>query len=313
MGKASTRSEYSKFSHLFGDEDAAREWLEKMRWNGEPYCPHCGSVGAYNLKARKESKKPVRPGVWKCSACRKQFTVTVGTIFESSRIPLSKWLYAIHLFCSAKKGISANQLSRTLGITYKSAWFMAHRIRHAMTKSPLAEKLSGIVEADETYVGGKISGHGLGPHAGGNKAVVFSVIERDGDARSFHVANSKATTLKPIIREQVEGTAVIMTDSMRSYIGLEREFAGHGVVDHTKKEYVRGILHTNFAESFFSLFKRGVVGTFHHVSKQHLQRYLEEFDFRWNRRHMSDAERIGDAIRATEGKRLMYRQSGNED
>lgn len=309
MAKAGKSNSYKEMTALFADEKAARVYLETLRWSGKPYCPHCGVEGAYRLEAKQGSTKPVRDGVYKCKTCRKQFTVTVGTIFEGSHVPLNKWLYAIHLMCSAKKGVSANQLSRTLGITYKSAWFMCHRIRFAMTQEPLAQMLGGIVEADETYVGGKVSGRGLGPHASGNKTIVFSMIERDGDARTQTVPNAKATTLKPILRANVEENATIMTDSMRSYIGLEKEFAGHGTVDHTKGEYVRGIIHTNFAESYFSLLKRGILGTFHHVSAKHLDRYLQEFDFRWNSRKDSDSERTDKAILGGEGKRLLYRKT----
>lgn len=299
---------FAELTKVFADEDVAREWLEAKRWPNGPVCPHCEAVGtAYKLTPKATSTRPVRKGVWKCKGCRKQFTVTIGTIFAESHLPLNKWLYAIHLMCSSKKGISALQLSRTLEVSYKSTWFMCHRIRKAMEKNPLAGKLTGIVEADETYVGGKGTGTQGGPMAGGTKVAVFTLVSRDGEARSQVVEDVKASTLKGIIREEVEGTAYICTDQMKSYHGLEREFAGHGTVDHSAQEYVRGVIHVNFSESYFALFKRGILGAFHHISRKHLQRYLEEFDFRWTRRKISDTERMLEAIAGTAGKRLYYR------
>jgi transposase-like protein len=299
---------FAELTRVFADEDLAREWLEAKRWPEGPVCPHCGVVDrAYKLVPKATSSRPVRRGVWKCRDCRKQFTVTIGTVFAETHIPLNKWLYAIHLMCASKKGVSALQLSRTLEITYKSGWFLAHRIRKAMEKDPMAGKLTGVVEADETYVGGKGTGTPGGPMAGGSKIAVFTLIQRDGEARSVVVEDVKAKTLKGIIRDEVEGTAHIMTDQMQSYHGLAREFAGHDTVDHSAGEYVRGIVHVNFSESYFSLFKRGIIGAFHHVSRKHIQRYLEEFDFRWNRRKITDSERMLEAVAGTEGKRLFYR------
>jgi transposase-like protein len=205
--------------------------------------------------------------------------------------------------------MSAYQLHRMLGITSKSAWFMGHRIRFAMTQFPLSEKLSNIVEADETYVGGKAKGkRGRGAE---NKTKVFSLIQRDGDARSFTVDNVKGKTLKKLIKENVVDTAHVMTDEFRSYRGLQKYVGKHSTVDHSKKEYVRGIVHTNFAESYFCLLKRGILGTFHHVSEEHMPRYLNEFDYRWSRRDKDDGERSIEAIRNTKGKRLLYRDSSN--
>ncbi|HWM91421.1 MAG TPA: IS1595 family transposase [Thermoanaerobaculia bacterium] len=299
---------YAQLTKVFADEDLAREWLEAKRWPNGPVCPHCESVNqAYKLTPKATSSRPVRKGVWKCRACRMQFTVTIGTVFAETHIPLNKWLYAIHLMCASKKGVSALQLSRTVEVTYKSAWFLAHRIRKAMEKDPMRAKLTGTVEADETYVGGKGTGSQGGPMAGGSKIAVFTLISRDGEARSTVVEDVKAKTLKGIIREEVEGTAHIMTDQMQSYHGLGREFASHGTVDHSAQEYVRGVIHVNFSESYFSLFKRGIIGAFHHISRKHIQRYLEEFDFRWTRRKITDSERMLSAVAGTEGKRLYYR------
>jgi transposase-like protein/transcription elongation factor Elf1 len=293
----------------FGNEEAARDLIEKMRWPDGPICPHCNSHEAYRLTPAEDSDNHGRKGLLKCKACRKQFTVTVGTIFEDSHIPLHKWLMAVYLICSSKKGMSANQLHRMLGITYKSAWFMGHRIRVAMTKSPLAEKLSNIVEVDETYVGGKAKGkRGRGA---GKKTKVYSLIQRDGEARSFKVDNVKSKTLKKLIKENVVDTAHVMTDEFKAYNGLEKQIAKHSTINHGKKEYVRGIVHTNFAESYFSLLKRGILGTFHHVSEEHMPRYLSEFDYRWNRRDKNDGERTIEAIQNSKGKRLMYRDSSS--
>lgn len=302
---------YKELAAMFADEDQAREWLEARRWPEGPVCPQCGAVNrAYKLTAKEGSTRPVRRGVWKCRACRKQFTVTIGTIFAESHVPLNKWLYAMHLMCSAKKGISAHQLHRTLEVTYKTAWFMAHRIRKAMEKDAPADRSKipgGIVEADETFVGGKGTGTAGGPMAGGSKIAVFSLVPREGEARSWKVDDLKGATLQGIIRHEVEGAAHIMTDQNRSYWGLDKQFASHGTVDHTRGEYVRGIVHVNFSEYYFSLLKRGIFGAFHHISEQHMQRYLEEFDFRWNRRKMSDFDRLLEVVAGTEGTRLYYR------
>ncbi len=300
----------------FSSEDSARDLLERLRWKDGPVCPHCDTIGAYKIEAKSASKSGARKGLWKCATCRKQFTVTVGTIFEGSRIPLNKWLLAIHLICSSKKGMSAHQLHRMLGITYKSAWFLAHRIRYAMTQDSLFSKLSGTVEVDETYVGGKaknmhridrerrIQGRGAV-----DKAPVVTLVERGGRVKSHHVEAVSGKNLKRAMQECIEPTAIIMTDESPSYFGLNELFADHQAVNHHKGEYTRGLAHINTAESFHALIKRGIMGTFHHVSKTHLHRYLAEFDFRWNARYISDGERTLEAIKGFEGKRLMYRDS----
>jgi transposase-like protein len=287
---------------IFLNEDKAREYLERLRWPNGAICPHCGSVGAYKLQPKADSKKPVRNGVWKCKACRKQFTVTVGTIFEDSHIPLYQWLSAIQFLCSSKKGMSAHQLHRMLHITYKSAWFMAHRIRYAMGQPPLAEKLLGIIEADETYIGGKARGkRGRGAE---NKTPVFALVQRGGDVRSFKTERVTAKNLKAMIRENVTKDSTIMTDEFLAYNGLSKEFAAHQTVNHGIKEYVRGDAHVNTAEGYFSILKRGIIGTYHHVSKRHLDQYLSEFNFRYNSRKVDDEFRMVLAVEGTKGKRL---------
>lgn len=306
----------ANLAKYFSDEDSAREFLEFRRWPNGTVCPHCKAEGAYRLTAKEGSKSPVRKGVWKCKACRKQFTVKVGTIFEDSHIPLSKWLLAIHLLCSSKKGYSAHQLHRNLGVTYKSAWFMAHRIRFSMTQEPLASKLSGIVEADETYIGGKaknmhasvrkekIQGRGVV-----GKAPVVTLVERDGRVRSQHMATVTQHNLRAALRECVSTDATICSDESAVYNGTADEFAGHEAVNHHKGEYVRGAAHVNTCESFHALLKRGVHGVYHHWSPKHLHRYLSEYDFRWNMRKFEDGERTLEAIKGFEGKRLMYKPS----
>jgi transposase-like protein len=286
-------------------EDAAREYLERLRWPNGAVCPHCGVIGAYKLQPKADSTKPVRKGVWKCKACRKQFTVTVGTIFEDSHIPLYQWLSAIQFLCASKKGISAHQLHRMLNITYKSAWFMAHRIRYAMEQPPLNKKLQGIIEADETYIGGKARGkRGRGAE---NKTPVFALVQRDGDVRSFKAERVTSKNLKQIIREHVSKDSTVMTDEFRSYKGLGKEFANHQTVSHGTGEYVRDNAHVNTAEGYFSLLKRGIIGTYHHISQQHLARYLAEFNFRYNSRKVEDGVRMVLAINNAKGRRLMLR------
>ena len=307
----------------FSDEDKAREFLEKQRWPEGPECSHCGLVGeAYRLKPTANGKTHVRKGVWKCSSCRKEFTVTVGTIFEDSHIPLHKWLLAYHLLCASKKGMSAHQLHRMLGITYKSAWFMAHRIRYTMSQEPLSSKLTGTIEVDETYIGGKLRCGSqsfkpgerpkdyLSPVA--NKAAVVSVLQRGGHVQSRHVEHVTAKNLKPIINQMIAEEAHLMTDTstVLESAGANRK---HSQVNHSAKEYVRwenGVcVTTNGVEGYFSILKRGVNGVYHHWSKKHLHRYLSEFDFRYNAREVSDGERASLAVKGANGKRLMLRDS----
>jgi transposase-like protein len=308
----------------FSDEDKARELIEKLRWPDGPVCPHCGEVNnAYRLEPKASKKDThVRKGVWKCGGCREQFTVTVGTIFEDSHIPLSKWLLAYHLLCASKKGMSAHQLHRILKVTYRSAWFMAHRIRYTMSQEPLSSKLQGIIEVDETYVGGKIRTvpqvQKLGTRPKdrvspvSNKAAVVSVLQRGGRVQSQHVQRVTTENLRPIIEQMVAEDAHVMTDSSTVLKGAMRG-RKHDQVNHKAEEYVRyedGVcITTNSIEGYFATLKRGINGVYHHVGKQHLHRYLSEFDFRYNSRKEKDEDRTLMALKSTGGKRLMLRDS----
>lgn len=287
--------------HL-SDEKTAYEYLAKFRWPDGLKCVHCGSEKVYTLNV-----KNVRRVVLKCGTCRKQFSATVGTIFEDSHIPLTKWFMAMQLVCSSKKGISAHQLHRMLGVTYKTAWFMEHRIRYAMTHSPFTGKLGGIVEADETYIGGK-ERRSAGPS---KKTAVFALVERNGGVRSFVVHRVTSKNLREIIRENVAPDTRMMTDEYHGYRGLKNEFADHQTINHSRGHYVRGEVTTNTVEGYFSLLKRGLNGTYHHVSKHHLHRYLAEFNFRYNARHQDDLTRAMLAVKGVEGKRLQYRSASS--
>lgn len=312
----------SNIAAHFSDPEKAREFLEAQRWPEGPICPHCGELNnAYRLEPKESKKgKHVRKGVWKCGGCREQFTVTVGTIFADSHIPLNKWLIAIHLLCSSKKGMSSHQLHRMLGVTYKSAWFMSHRIRYAMTQEPLSSKLTGVIEVDETYIGGKLrTGTQRGdrrtdrPAGIANKAAVVSVLQRDGRVQSRHVVKVTAENLKPMLREMIDENAHLMTDTSTVLKAADVVCVKHDRVNHTVKEYVRyenGLcITTNAVEGYFANLKRGINGVYHFVGKQHLHRYLSEFDFRYNSREMKDGERTVMAIKQTGGKRLMLRDS----
>lgn len=289
----------------FSNENKAIEFIESLIWPDGPICPHCGGTEkAYRLKG-----KSTRPGLLKCGHCRRQFTVKVGTIFEDSKIPMTKWLLVIYLMCSSKKGISAKQIERSVGVSYKAAWFMCHRIRAAMTQEPLKGKLGaggGVVEADETFVGGKLRNNfHRNKKTAGKKTIVLTLIDRQGDARTFKVPNTWKGTLQSVVRPNVDGTATIITDENKSYVGLHKHFAGHLAINHSQT-FVRGLIHTNFAESYHSLLKRSIIGAHHHISEKHLPRYLREREFHWNRRNASDGERTVDAIKGFRGKRLMY-------
>lgn len=286
-------------------EEQAREALERIRWPNGAACPRCGDTAVTKLQG-----KSTRPGVYKCKGCRKPFTVTVGTVFHGSHVPLRKWILAFHLMCSSKKGVSALQLQRNLGLgSYKTAWHMAHRVRYAMRQEPLASILRGTVEVDETYVGGKPRLPREAREKWTSKAPVVALVERDGRARAFPVERVTANSLGGVLLKNVELNARVVTDEHAGYKMVAPFFrGGHATVNHSKGEYARGDVTTNTVESFFSLLKRGVYGTFHHVSKQHLHRYCDEFAFRWSTRKMGDARRVQEALRGAEGRRLTYKR-----
>ncbi len=303
----------------FQDPDKAREYLEALRWPAGPVCPHCGSVSDKHLHL---SGPKYRAGLFKCADCYEQFTVTVGTVFERSKIGLHLWLMAVHLMCASKKGISAKQLERMLGVTYKTAWFMAHRIREAMKEGSTGMLGGGgsVVEADETYMVPKKGAKKN--HAGHHRAKVVSLVSREGKTRSFHVANVDAKNLKPILTAHIAADTHLMTDGAQHYKAIGREFDKHESTNHSKGEYakksrkVRGrTVHSNTVEAYFSILKRGIVGTFHHVSEAHLQRYVNEFDFRFSNRESlgySDTDRANAALKQISGKRLTYRRTDSQ-
>jgi transposase-like protein len=300
---------------IYNNDDAARAHLETLLWPNGPTCPRCGVTGD---RVTKLQGKSTRPGVYKCKDCRKPFSVTVGTVMERSHVPLSKWVLAAQLMASSKKGMSALQLQRMIGTNYETAWFLFHRLRECAPMPSESGPVGGknkVVEADETYIGGKEKNKHAnkrirkGRGAVGKQAVV-SLIERDGEVRSFHVANVSHKTLRPIIVKHARRKSALMTDDSIVYPKIGDEFASHHSVNHSANEYVRlgGFAHTNTVESYFALLKRGVYGTFHNISEAHLARYLREFDFRHNTRKISDAERAEELLRGAQGKRLLYRQ-----
>jgi transposase-like protein len=296
----------------FHDETAAFAYVEAKLWpNGTATCPHCGTIG----KAGRLQGKSVRPGLWKCYACRKQFTVRVGTIFESSHVPMRIWLQAFYLMASSKKGIATRQLQRTFGGSMKTAWFLGHRIREAMRELGFEPGGMGgankVVEIDETYVGGKARNRkNIIPP----KEAVVALVEREGRVRSFHVPNVTAQILRPIIVSHVNKASAVMTDESPVYPNIAATFASHGTVNHSQEEYVRAYFwHTNTVENYFSIFKRGIYGCYFHVSAAHLHRYAAEFDFRHNNRQglgVDDIARADRAIKGAQGKRLTYRTVG---
>ena len=293
-------------------EDEARGMLEHIRWAKGIVCPHCESTNIVRIEGKATK---VRDGLLRCKECRKQFTVTVGTVMERSHITLRQWVQAFYSMCSHKKGVSALQLQRNLGLgSYRSAWHLAHRIRAAMAGKTLTGMLHGEVQVDETYIGGKprfnINGKPNKRGRGTKKTPVMVLVERNGEAVSKPIERVDGDTLKSAIREVVGQQSTIMTDDSNCYRGIGREFAGgHQFVNHSTGEYARGDVTTNTAESYFALLKRGVQGTFHHISKQHISRYCDEFCFRWNHRTVNDGERAEAAIMGADGKRLTYKKA----
>jgi transposase-like protein len=319
----------------FHDERAAFRHLEKLLWADGVVCPKCGSVdSAGRLEGVKGKNGKERLGLWKCYGCRKQFTVKVGTVFESAHIPMHKCLQAVHLLASSKKGISAHQLHRTLEITYKSAWFLAHRIREAMRDGSLAPMGGSgkAVEVDETFIG-RLEGQPKRKDGYAHKNVVLTLVERGGSARSFHIDNASIASIVPILRENIRRESDLMTDEARHYMAAGKEFNSHEAVNHAKDEYVRywnevtdktrpdgkpvvetTTISTNTVEGYYSIFKRGMKGVYQHCSEKHLHRYLSEFDFRYSNRiavGVDDQGRAEKTIAGAVGKRLYYRQPAN--
>ena len=302
----------------FHDENAAFAKRQSLIWPQGPVCPHCGGKERiYTLKGVRSKPSKVhpkgveRPGLKKCGHCRKQFTVRVGTVFESSHIPLHKWFQAVHLMCSSKKVISSHQLHRVLEIKYQSAWFMSHRIREAMRTGGLAPMGGGggIVEINETFIGKKNKVTGGGIH---HKHAVLTLVIRDGEARSFHIERAYTENIMPIIRENLAAEAKVVTDDAGHYRNLDKEFM-HAYVNHSAGQYGRGEIHTKTIEGFYSIFKRGMKGVYQHCSEKHLHRYLAEFDFRYSNRSalgVDDKGRAVNAMKGAKGKRLTYRTTG---
>lgn len=293
----------------FQSHEAAREYLETLRWGDERVCPHCGAVN--------ESFLTKKPGVYRCRVkeCRKDFSVTTKSVMESSHIKLHVWLQAFYLMASSKKGISSHQLHRALGVTYKSAWFLTHRIREAMRVGGLLPSMGGagkVVEADETFTG-RLEGQVKSSRGGwAHKNVVLTLVERGGSARSFHIDSTTVGQVVPILRANLHRETRLMTDEARHYVGIGKEFESHEAVNHSADEYARGDVSTNTVEGYYSIFKRGMKGVYQHCKEKHLHRYLSEFDFRYSNRvalGVTDGERADLAIRGAAGKRLTYRQS----
>lgn len=294
----------------FHNERAAYAFLEARIWPDGPICPHCGNADPNRIV--KMAGKSTRIGVHNCRECRKPFTVKVGTVFESSHVPLRLWLQAVHLLCSSKKGISSNQLHRILGVTLKTAWFVAHRIREAMRDGSLAPMggAGKVVEADETFIG-RLEGAPKRSRANqSHKNTVLTLVERGGSARSFHVDSTTVADVAPIVRANIVREAALRTDEATHYKEVGREFASHEAVTHSRNEYVRGDVHTNTVEGYYSIFKRGMKGVYQRCAEKHLHRYLAEFDFRYSNRSalgVEDTLRATAALKGATGKRLTYR------
>jgi transposase-like protein len=292
----------------FQSPEAAREYLEALRWGSDRVCPHCGTVN--------ESFATKKPGVYRCRVkeCRNDFSVTTKSVMESSHIKLNVWLQAFYLMSSSKKGVSSHQLHRALGITYKSAWFLSHRIREAMREGGLLPPMGGggkVVEADETYIG-RLKGQPVRRGGASHKNTVLTLVERGGSARSFHIDTTTVAQVAPIVRENIARESRLMTDEAIHYRAVGKEFASHDAVHHKAEEYVRGDVYTNTVEGYYSIFKRGMKGVYQHCAEKHLHRYLSEFDFRYSNRvalGVNDGERADLAIKGAAGKRLTYRSA----
>jgi len=289
---------------IFHDEAKAIAHIEATRWPNGVTCPHCGSDAVRKMGGKTQA------GMFLCNDCRDKFTVRTGSVMERSHVPLHKWLLATQIMAASKKGMSAAQMGRMLGVTYKTAWFLCHRIREAMEGANPTGPLGGegvTVEADETFVGGKAKNRAHRKPA--KKKIVMALVERDGRARSFHVANVNANTLRGVLVTHIDRASTLMTDNWKGYSLLGREFASHGTVSHTTGEYAKSEKHSNTVENFFSIFKRGVIGTYHHMSEAHIHRYCAEFDLRANTRDLSDSERATEILKGGIGRRLTYRRT----
>ena len=306
LNLASLAAEYS-------DEAAARLKFEEMRWGKgcqNVVCPHCGVLGldnSYRVKVGPGSS--TRPGLWRCRSCKGQFTVTKGTVFEDSHVPLTKWLLALYLLAASKKGMSAHQIHRMLKVKYQTAWFMMHRLRYAMSVDPMASKLRGVIEMDETFLGGKRKGKNGRAPSDARKAMVVALVERGGRARAFPMSRVTSADIRKAIKKHVDPLqSELMTDEAGIYGGDKLGRIPHFSVAHRDGEYVRGRVHTNTIDGFWSLFKRGIVGTFHHIGTEHLEKYADEFAFRYSFRKVSDGQRAEHIFKGSEGKRLTYKQ-----
>lgn len=290
------------------DELAAVELLEELRWGNNPACVHCGSINVYKMTDAETGKRSKR-FLWRCHDCKKQYTVRIGTVYEESRLDLRHWCYAFWRAATSKKGVAALEIMRHCQISYKSALFLMNRIRFSLAPDPNDEKLAGTVEVDEIYVGGKPRYKGTSKRGRGTSMTpVFAAVERGGRIQRRVVADVKGETLKDAIRELVDTKSRIITDEHLGYRGIGAEYAGgHDSVCHATKEYVRGDIYTNTAESSFALVKRGITGIYHNVSRDYLHRYLWQFDFLWNHRTLNDGDRTVLAMRSAEGKRLRYK------